>query len=61
MKVVRGGARRPLYVTAAGLPVADAAALVAGMAGRYRLPDAVRRADALARGHAAPATGGGRS
>lgn len=52
--VVRNGAR-PLYVTAAGLPVPDAAWLVATMAGRYRLPDALRRVDALARGHAAPA------
>jgi deoxyribonuclease V len=50
--VVRGasGATRPLYVTAAGLPVAEAAAMVHGMAGRYRLPDALRRVDALARG-----------
>lgn len=54
--VVRGasGATRPLYVTAAGLPVRDAADLVRAMAGRYRLPDALRRVDALARGHAAP-------
>jgi deoxyribonuclease V len=55
--VRRGGADRPLYVTAAGLPVAEAAALVAGMAGPYRLPDALRRVDALARGHATPAPG----
>jgi deoxyribonuclease V len=57
VEVVRGRATRPLYVTAAGLPVADAADLVAGMAGPYRLPDAVRRADALAR----EARAGGRS
>ena len=50
--VVRGasGAFRPLYVTAAGLPVQDAADMVRAMAGRYRLPDALRRVDALARG-----------
>jgi deoxyribonuclease V len=50
--VVRGtsGAVRPLYVTAAGLPVAEAASMVREMAGRYRLPDALRRADSLARG-----------
>lgn len=47
--VHRGAAERPLYVTSAGLPVARAAAMVAGMAGRYRLPDALRRADSLAR------------
>lgn len=52
--VLRGssGATNPLYVTAAGLPLADAADLVREMAGRYRLPDALRRADALARGRA---------
>lgn len=49
--VLRGGATRPLYVTSAGLPPADAAALVAAMAGKFRLPDALRRVDALARGH----------
>jgi deoxyribonuclease V len=52
--VHRGQSRQPLYVTAAGLPVDEAVALVAGMAGPHRLPDALRRVDALARGHAAP-------
>ncbi len=47
--VVRGSSARPLFVTAAGMPAADAAALVRDMAGRYRLPDALRRADTLAR------------
>jgi deoxyribonuclease V len=47
--VLRGSSARPLFVTAAGLPAADAADLVRRMAGRYRLPDAVRRADTLAR------------
>ena len=50
--VHRGDAQRPLYVTSAGLPVERAAVLVAEMAGPYRLPDALRRVDALAR-HAA--------
>jgi deoxyribonuclease V len=49
--VVRGeSSARPLYVTAAGMPRHEAADLVRRMAGRYRLPDALRRADALARG-----------
>lgn len=43
-------AANPLYVTAAGIPVADAAALVQAMDGPYRLPDALRRVDQLARG-----------
>jgi deoxyribonuclease V len=47
--VVRGSSVRPLFVTAAGMPSADAADLVRRMAGRYRLPDALRRADNLAR------------
>jgi deoxyribonuclease V len=47
--VLRGSSGRPLFVTAAGMPAADAADLVTRMAGRYRLPDALRRADTLAR------------
>jgi len=47
--VRRGTAVRPLYVTATGIPLADAAALVAEMAGPHRLPDALRRVDGLAR------------
>src|SRR4051794_29500186 len=48
--VRRGGATKPLYVTAAGLAPAAAAAYVTGMTGPYRMPDALRRVDALARG-----------
>jgi deoxyribonuclease V len=49
--VVRGeSSARPLFVTAAGMPCREAAGLVGHRAGRYRLPDALRRADALARG-----------
>lgn len=47
--VRRGTANRPLYVTAAGLDPAHAATVVAAMAGPHRLPDALRRADTLAR------------
>jgi deoxyribonuclease V len=49
LPVLRGSSERPLFVTAAGMPAADAADLVRRMAGRYRLPDALRRADTLAR------------
>jgi len=49
--VVRGeNSARPLFITAAGMSRHQAADLVRHMAGRYRLPDALRRADALARG-----------
>lgn len=46
---VRRGATRPLYVTAAGLPAVDAARLVTTMDGPYRIPNALRRVDRLAR------------
>jgi deoxyribonuclease V len=48
--VLRGNSARPLYVTAAGVPVAEAADLVGRLPGRFRLPDPLRRADALSRG-----------
>ena len=47
--VMRGYSVRPLFVTASGMPSAEAADLVRCMAGWYRLPDALRRADTLAR------------
>jgi deoxyribonuclease V len=47
--VLRGSSSRPLFVTAAGLAREFAADVVLHMAGSYRVPDAMRRADALAR------------
>jgi deoxyribonuclease V len=47
--VWRGSSARPLFVTAAGMPRTDAADLVRHLAGRFRLPDALRRAGTLAR------------
>lgn len=47
--VLRGTSARPLFVTAAGMPRAEAAELVRHMAGRFRVPDVLRRADQLAR------------
>ncbi len=56
-EVRRGGATRPLYVTTAGgFDVDEAARLVAAMAGPYRIPTALARADHLARGRDAPPT-----
>ena len=46
--VLRGTSARPLFVTPAGMPRDDAADLVRHIAGRFRLPDALRRADTLA-------------
>jgi hypothetical protein len=48
VQVLRGRSARPLFVTAAGMPPAQAASLIRTMAGPFRLPDALRRADALA-------------
>jgi deoxyribonuclease V len=47
--VCRGMSRRSLYVTAAGIDTATAAALVAGMHGANRVPTLLQRADRLAR------------
>jgi deoxyribonuclease V len=47
--VLRGTSARPLFVTAAGMPRIDAAEMVRHMTGPFRLPDALRRADTLAR------------
>jgi deoxyribonuclease V len=49
VEVYRGGSRRPLHVTAAGIAPADAADLVRAMAGPHRLPDALKRVDTLSR------------
>jgi deoxyribonuclease V len=52
--VLRGGSSRPLHVTAAGMSVGEAAGVVGEMAGRFRLPDALKLVDRLARGLEAP-------
>ena len=57
--VHRGTAARPVFVTAAGMSRVDAAELVRLMAGGFRIPDALRHADQLAR--AGPARNSSRS
>lgn len=50
IEVVRGStSKRPLYVTAVGMPPDAAADLVRDMAGSARLPEVLRRVDRLAR------------
>lgn len=56
-QVVRGRSSRPLFVTAAGMSIADATVLVSEMAGPYRIPDALRKTDRLARGLEVPCAG----
>ena len=47
--VFRGGSRRPLLVTAAGMDPVAAARNVAAMHGRHRIPTLLKRADLLSR------------
>jgi deoxyribonuclease V len=47
--VYRGKSLRPLYVTAAGVETAKAAALVSSMHGKHRIPTLLQRVDRLAR------------
>jgi deoxyribonuclease V len=48
-QVLRGGAKRPLYVTTFRMRQEEAAMHVASMAGAHRIPDLLRLADRLAR------------
>ncbi|MBW8851050.1 MAG: endonuclease V [Xanthomonadales bacterium] len=47
--VLRGDSRRPLYVTAAGLPLAQAQAHVRAMHGAHRVPTLLKAVDRLCR------------
>jgi deoxyribonuclease V len=48
-EVYRGASRRPLYVTAAGMTLAKAAANIQAMHGAHRIPTLLQRVDRLAR------------
>ena len=45
--VLRGRSQNPLYVTGVGLPVGEAARLVASMHGEYRFPTLLKLLDDL--------------
>jgi deoxyribonuclease V len=47
--VLRGESSHPLYVTAAGIDVGEAAARVQGMHGSHRVPTLLKRVDRLCR------------
>src|SRR5579885_3061597 len=49
VKVCRGSSRSPLFVSAVGMPVDEAAAQVKAMHGPYRVPTLLKQVDALAR------------
>jgi len=48
-RVYRGESRKPLYVTAADVETTRAAALVASMHGKHRIPTLLKQVDRLAR------------
>jgi deoxyribonuclease V len=53
-EVLRGTSRLPLFVTAAGMDVDEAAAHVRTMHGPHRTPTLLKRVDQLCRGRASP-------
>jgi deoxyribonuclease V len=48
-EIVRGKSKRPLYISAAGVSIAEAAEHVRSMCGPYRIPTLLKRVDLLAR------------
>ena len=48
--VLRGRSRRPLYVTAVGMDLAEAVSHIQAMHGPYRIPTLLKRVDQLGRG-----------
>ncbi|MCX6328097.1 MAG: endonuclease V [Bacteroidia bacterium] len=49
VKVFRGNSRQPLYVTAVGIKLSEAADLITRMHGKNRLPALLKLADSLSR------------
>jgi deoxyribonuclease V len=49
-QVLRGNSMRPLYVTAVGMPLAEAKLHVQAMHGDHRIPELLKRVDQLCRG-----------
>jgi deoxyribonuclease V len=58
LAVTRGRSARPLYVSAAGMPMEQAAEVIRGMHGKARIPTLLGRVDRLARGLEGVATEG---
>ena len=48
-EVFRGGSKKPLQVTSAGMDLLDACERIQSMYGAYRIPTLLKRADTLAR------------
>jgi len=49
VKVLRGRSRQPLYITSAGMEIAEAAARIEKMAGKFRIPSILKLADQISR------------
>ena len=49
-RLLRKGSTRPLFITAAGLPITEATNNIAAMHGNHRIPTILARADRLSRG-----------
>ena len=49
-EIRRGGSANPLYVTAVGIDLFEAARHIAGMHGPYRIPTLLKKVDQLCRG-----------
>jgi deoxyribonuclease V len=54
MEITRGAGSTPLYITAAGMPLAEAASHIESMHGSFRIPTLLRRVDQLCRGRVSP-------
>jgi deoxyribonuclease V len=48
--ITRGRSKKPLYISSLNIPLKEAAELVAGMDGAYRIPTLIRLADKASRG-----------
>lgn len=49
-ELYRGRSKKPLYVTAVGVPLIQAKELIANMHGQHRIPTLLKRADQVCRG-----------
>ncbi len=48
--ITRGKSKKPLFISSVNIPVEEAAKLVAGMDGAFRIPTLIRLADKVCRG-----------
>jgi deoxyribonuclease V len=56
MEIARGRSRHPLYISAAGLRLPEAAERVCSMCGQHRIPTLLKRVDLLSRSNRRAAT-----